>query len=440
MALLDATDRRLLRLAGPAFITLSAEPIYVLVDTAIVGHLGTTPLGGLAIAGTVLSTLTWLVMFLATGVTTQVGQRQGAGDHGGARSAVSQGLVAALAFGFGLALLVAGAANPLARLVGGKAAVLDAAVAYLQIAALGMPAIALALLALGWYRGTESLRLPVQVAIGANLANIGLELLFVWVFHWGIRGSAFATVIVQWSAVVVYVLALRGVIRLERPRSSALLALMKIGSALIVRTAMMVSTVAAATWLASRSGTAPLGAHQITMQIYLFCALMVDALAVSSQSVFASQIASRAPGELWPVTRRLIRLGVIAGLFLGLILAVSSPFLARAFSDDPAVLHNARRALLWCALMQVTGAVVFVLDGVLMGAGLFPQLAVGAFGAAASFWVVVAITRGPAPVRGLNGVWLALNCWMAIRMVGNYSIARRFLRRPEALTAIATPA
>ena len=281
MPLLDATDRRLLRLAGPAFITLSAEPIYVLVDTAIVGHLGTTPLGGLAIAGTVLSTLTWLVMFLATGVTTQVGQRVGAGDQNGARSAVSQGLVAALGFGFGLAAIVAAAARPLARLVGGKNAVLDAGVSYLQVAALGMPAIALALLALGWYRGTENLRLPVQVAVGTNIANVVMELLFVWVFHWGIRGSAFATVIVQWSAVIVYGLALRGVIRFERPQSKALVALMKIGSALIVRTSMMVSTVAAATWLASKSGDAPLGAHQITMQIYLFCALMVDALAVS---------------------------------------------------------------------------------------------------------------------------------------------------------------
>ena len=429
MAILDATDRRLLRLAGPAFVTLSAEPIYVLVDTAVVGHLGTTPLGGLAIAGTVLSTLTWLVMFLATGVTTQVGQRIGAGDSHGARSAVSQGLVAALAFGLGLAVLVGTAARPLARLLGGRSAVLDAGVSYLQVAAFGMPAVALALLALGWYRGTENLRLPVLVAVASNVANVVLELLVVWVFHWGIRGSAFATVIVQWGAVLVYGLALKGIIRFQHPQSRALLALMKIGSALIVRTAMMVSTIAAATWLASKSGDSSLGAHQITMQIYLFCALMVDALAVSSQSVFASQMASRAPGELWPVTRRLIRLGFIAGGFLAAILAVGSPFLARAFSDDPAVLHSAKRALLWCTLMQVSGAVVFVLDGVLMGAGLFPQLAVGAFVAAVAFWAVVAITRGPVPVRGLNGVWVALNAWMAVRMVGNYSIARRFLRK-----------
>lgn len=428
MVLLDATDRRLLRLAGPAFLTLSAEPIYVLVDTAIVGHLGTTPLGGLAIAGTILSTVTWLVMFLATGVTTQVGQRRGADDDIGARSAVSQGLIAALGFGFGMALLVGLGARPTARLIGGKGPVLDAAVAYLQVAALGMPAIALALLALGWYRGTENLRLPVQIAIGANLANVALELAFVWVFHWGVRGSAAATVVVQWLAVVVYALALKGIIRLERPRADAMRALLRIGSALLIRTGMMVSTVTSATWLASRSGDAALGAHQITMQIYLFCALMVDALAISSQSIFASQMATKTEGQLWPITKRLMRLGLIAGVTLGVAMAIGSPFLANAFSNDNEVLHNAKFALRWCALLQVSGAIVFVLDGVLMGADLFSQLAVGAIGAALAFWAIVGITHGPLSVTGLGAVWFALNIWMAIRLVGNFTIARRNLR------------
>lgn len=428
MPILDATDRRLLRLAGPAFLTLSAEPIYVLVDTAIVGHLGTTPLGGLAIAGTILSTLTWLMMFLATGVTTQVGQRRGAGDDQGARRAVSQGFAAALLCGFGMAAIIGLAARPMARLIGGKGGVLDAAVAYLQVSALGLPAIALTLLALGWYRGTENLRIPVQVAIGANVANVALELLFVWVFHWGIRGSAAATVTVQWLAVSVYVLALKGIIRLERPRPDAMKALLRIGTALLVRTGLMVSTVTAATWLASRNGDAALGAHQITMQIYLFCALMVDALAISSQSIFASQMAERAAGELWPVTRRLMRLGLIAGLILSMAMAVGSPFLARAFSSDSEVLHNAQRALLWCALLQVSAAIVFVLDGVLMGADLFARLALGAIVAAGAFWIVVLVTHGPFPVPGLGGVWLALNIWMAVRLAGNFAIARHYLR------------
>jgi putative MATE family efflux protein len=427
--LFDATDRRLLRLAWPAFLTLSAEPLYILVDNAIVGHIGTSALGGLAIAGTILSTTSWLIAFLATGITTQVAQHRGAGDEEGARNAVSQGLVVALILGCLAALLAGVPARFLARLIGGKGDVLDAAVTYLQIGSLGLPALALAFLATGWFRGSEDLRIPVRVVIGANIANVGLEMLFVWGFGWGIAGSAAGTVIVQWGAVIVYVAAIRKVIRLQRIRTEAVRALLRIGGAMLVRTGLMVSTIASATWLASRHGDTALGAHQIGGQIYFFLALLIDALAVSSQSVFASQMGTQAGGELWPVVRRLIRLGCLAGIFLGGLLAICSPFLGRLISSDRSVLDQSVGVLLWCALMQVSGAVVFVLDGVLMGANLFSRLALGALAASVVFWVVVGtVELSSWKSAGLSGVWLALNVWMAARLVTNVAIARRFLR------------
>jgi putative MATE family efflux protein len=432
LPLLDATDRRLLRLAWPAFLTLSAEPIYVLVDNAIVGHISTQALGGLAIAGTVLSTISWLIAFLATGITTQVAQRLGSGDRDGARDAVSQGLVVALGLGL-LAATIAGFGAPtLNQLIGGKGDVLTAATTYLRISALGLPALALIFLATGWFRGTENLRVPVRVVIGSNIANVLLEILFVWGFHWGIAGSAVGTVLVQWGAVVVYAFTLSGVIRIQRVRAAAVQALLRIGGAMLVRTSLMVTTISAATWLASRQGDTALGAHQIGTQIYFFLALIVDALAVSSQSVFASQLGNAqavgATNDMWPVVRRLIRLGFLAGGLLAILLAASSPILGRIISSDPSVLHQSVGVLLWCALMQLTGAVVFVLDGVLMGAALFRYLAVGALIAAVSFWVATGFVGTHA---GLNGVWIALNIWMAIRLIGNFTIARRFLHKPH---------
>lgn len=431
MAFLDQTDRRLLRLAGPAFLTLAAEPIYVLVDTAIVGHIGTNELGGLAIAGTVLSTLTWLIAFLATGVTTQVAQHRGAGDEAEAKRAVGQGLYVAVFLGLLIAAIAGIPSRTVAQWVGGNNEVLNAAVSYLRVASLGLPAIALTLLALGWFRGVEDLRLPVRVAIGANIANVFLEMLFVWVFRWGISGSAAATVIVQWCTVGVYALTLRRVVVVGRPDTAAIRRLLKIGGAMLIRTGLMVSTIGAATWLASQVSVVALGAHQIGVQIYFFFALMVDALAVSAQSVFANQLGSTSPeglSQLWPVTKRLIRLGLIAGCVLAAVLLVGSPFLGHLFSADPAVLHRSVGVLLWCALMQITGAVVFVLDGVLMGANLFGRLALGAAAAAAAFWTLALLQRnGVVGLKGLNGVWIALNAWMAVRVVGNLAIAKRFL-------------
>jgi putative MATE family efflux protein len=431
VSILDSTDRRLLKLAWPAFLTLSAEPIYILVDNAIVGHISTAALGGLAIAGTILSTISWLIAFLASGVTTQVAQRKGAGDEEGARRAVSQGLNLAVLLGFATALIIWLGAPQFAALVGGKNLVLAAAITYLRIAVLGLPAIAVTFAVLGWFRGIEDLRWPVRVVIGANIANVVLEMLFVWVFKWGIAGSAWATVLVQWLAVAVYLRSLRGVIQRQRPQREALRALGRIGGAMLVRTGLMVSTITASTWLASRLGDSSLGAHQVGMQIYFFFALMVDALAVSSQSVFASQMGSGKRGELWPVTRRLMRLGLLAGLLLAVILAAGSTVLGHLFSSDPAVLKASVGVLLWCSLMQITGAVVFVLDGVLMGADLFAKLAVGAMASALVFWLLAGlqVNGGPSMVGGLNGVWIALNAWMAVRLVGNVTIALRYLRR-----------
>ncbi len=429
MQLLDATDRRLLRLAGPAFLTLSAEPLYVLVDTAIVGHIATASLGGLAIAGTILSTLSWLIGFLATGVTTQVGQRRGAGDDEGARNAVRQGVVVAVGLGI-LAACIAGlAAGPLARGIGGRDDVLREAVTYLRISALGLPAIAIALLALGWYRGTENLRVPVRVVIVSNIANVAAEMLFVWVFGWGIAGSAAATVMVQWFAVAIYVVSLRGILRLERPRASSVQALMRIGGAMIIRTSMMVSTLMASTWLASRNGDTSLGAHQIGVQTYFFFALMIDALAIAAQSIFAAQMGTKSNGQLWTVTRRLVRLGLLAGVFLAAILTLASPWLGHLFSNDPDVIARSKGVLLWCAVMQITGAVVFVLDGVLMGADLFSKLAIGAGASAVTFWIVAGLHEwGPSIFGGLGGVWIALNLWMLVRLCGNGWIAWKNLR------------
>ncbi len=427
--LFDATDRRLLRLAGPAFLTLSAEPLYILADTAIVGHISTSALGGLAIAGTILSTLSWLIGFLATGVTTQVGQLRGAGNEEGAREAVRQGVVVALFLGVVAAALAGLPARQLARVVGGRGAVLDEATTYLRIAALGIPALAIALLALGWYRGTENLRVPVRVVIVANIANIGMEMLFVWGFKWAIAGSAAATVIVQWLAAGIYVASLRGILRFERPKVASVKALLRIGGAMVIRTSMMVSTLTAATWLVSRDGDTSLGAHQIGVQTYFFFALMIDALAIAAQSIFAAQSGNKTKAELWNVTRRLVRLGLLVGVVLALFLAVGSTWLGHLFSGDPEVVSRSREVLLWCALMQITGAVVFVLDGVLMGAALFSRLAIGAIGSAAAFWLfALLLENGPTSSQGLTGVWVALNVWMTVRLLSNGWIASHNLR------------
>jgi putative MATE family efflux protein len=415
-----------LKLAVPAFFTLIAEPLYVLVDTAIVGRISTDALGGLALAGGVLIAVTWMCGFLATGVTTQVAQRLGAGDRAGAASAVAQGAwLAAFLSVVAVAVIEAGGRSMLQAL-GGRGAVLDAAAVYLRISALGLPAILFTLLALGWFRGSTDMRTPLVVAVSAAIGNVVLEVIFVYGFDLGIAGSAWGTVIVQWCAVVVLGRVVLRDVRPERLHLAALRGLLAIGGAMLVRTGSMVATLVGATSVATRAGTQTLAAHQIAAQTFTFLALAIDALAISTQSVFATELGRGDVTTLEPMTRRLVRLGALSGVVIGCSLGVVAYWLPAVFTPDGDVQHLARIALALLAVMQLTGAIVFTLDGVLMGAGRFTELALAAVIAGAGFAGVVAfgdVLPGPR----IATIWIALNTWMLLRMVGNGSVARRYL-------------
>src|SRR5215510_3083914 len=194
---LNDDDREILRLAVPAFFALVAEPLFLLADTAIVGHLGTHPLAGLAIAGTVVQTLVYLAVFLAYGTTAAVGRHLGAGDLRGALATGISGLWLALLIGAGLTLVVAAGADVIVGWFDAEPAVNEQAVDYLRIAAFGVPPMLVVLAGTGILRGLQDTRTPLAIAVAANLANIGLNLLFVYGFDLGISGSALGTTVAQ---------------------------------------------------------------------------------------------------------------------------------------------------------------------------------------------------------------------------------------------------
>ena len=191
-------DREIFRLAVPALGALAAEPLYVLVDTAIVGHLGTTQLASLAIAATVLSSAFTIFNFLTYGTTARVSRLHGAGREDEAAALGAQGAVARAGdrrscSRCSTVLL----ARPVAQLMGGEGEILDGAVLYLRIAALGSPFFMLAAAGQGYLRGMSDLRTPLLILVVAHSVNVVLELLFVYGFGWGLAGSAWGTVIAQ---------------------------------------------------------------------------------------------------------------------------------------------------------------------------------------------------------------------------------------------------
>src|SRR4051794_31303936 len=313
-------DREIAHLAVPALGALAAEPLYLLADTAIVGHLGTRPLAGLAVAGSVLTAAFSIFNFLAYSTTAGVARQLGAGHR---RDAAESGVDGCwLAVGLGLVLTVLGLAlaPQIVDVMGASSNVTPFAVTYLRISILGAPALLLALAGAGYLRGMQDTKTTLVIAVLANAANLLIELLFVYTLDLGIAGSAWGTVLAQYGAAIAYlVIIARAVRRSEaslRPRASGVRANATVGSRLVVRTASLILALLTATAIASRISDDAVAAHQICMQILLFLALSLDALAIAGQAMVGRFLGASSSHEARAVGRRLIELGIVVGMLL----------------------------------------------------------------------------------------------------------------------------
>jgi putative MATE family efflux protein len=422
----DPRDGEILRLALPAFGALAAEPLYVLADTAIVGHLGTRPLAGLAVAGTLLSVAFGIFNFLAYATTAAVARRIGAGDR---TRAAEQGIDSLwLALGLGLALTAIGlaVAPGIVRAMGASARIRPDALTYLRISLLGAPAVLIALAGTGYLRGCQDTRTPLVIQVAANVGNLALELLLVFGLHLGIAGSAWGTVIAQFGAAAAYVTIVRRAARVEhaslRPDRVGIRAAAIVGSHLVVRTGALLIAFTVSTSVATRIGDAPVAAHEIAFQIWNFLALSLDAIAIAGQALVGRSLGAGDREGTRAAARRMIEWGVVAGFVLGAAVALASPLLAQVFTHDHQVRNDALPILLIVAAMQPMNGVVFVLDGVLIGAGETRYLALAMLAATATF--VPAALAVDALGGGLVALWGALTLFMVARLVG---MGRRYL-------------
>ena len=414
-------DRDIIRLAVPALGSLAAEPLYVLVDTAVVGHLGRAQLGGLAVAGTLLTTSFLLLNFLAYGTTATVARAVGAGDRRAGASHAVQALWVSAGFGLVLLALGIGLASPAVSLMGARGAVRGYALTYLRISALGAPAVLAALAGMGFVRGLQDTRTGFVVAGMANVFNLVLELVLIYGFGWGIAGSAWATVIAQYGAAAVFVAIIVRAARAHgvpfEPERTGLRRLFDIGWPLVLRTATLLAALSGATAVAARFGTVPLAAHQIAFQVWSFLALTMDAIAIAAQAMIGHMLGAGREADARAASRRMLWWGLLVGIGLALLLAVARFGLAPLFTSDAPVVHVAEELLLIVALMQPLNAAVFVLDGVLIGASDVGYLAA----AMASAALIVFLPAAAIVLHYRAGVlwlWAAIGLLMAARFVG----------------------
>ncbi|MFD9368652.1 MATE family efflux transporter [Streptomyces sp. NPDC060020] len=412
-------DREIFALAVPAFGALVAEPLFVMADSAIVGHLGTPQLAGLGIAAALLTTAVSVFVFLAYATTAAVARRVGAGDLQAAIRQGMDGIWLALLLGVAVIAVVLPAAPSLISLFGASDTVAPYAVTYLRISAFGIPPMLMVLAATGVIRGLQDTRTPLYVAVGGFTLNVGLNAALVYGAGLGIAGSAWGTVIAQCAMAAAYLfVVVRGARRHGAsliPDPAGIRACAQAGAPLLVRTLSLRAILMIATAVAARLGDADIAAHQILLALWSLLAFALDAIAIAGQAIIGRYLGAGDTEGAKTVCRRMVQWGIVSGVVLGLLVVLARPVFIPLFTSDPAVEAALLPALMVVALSQPVSGIVFVLDGVLMGAGDGRYLARAMLVTLAAF--VPAALLVPVVGGGITTLWWAMTLMMLVRMV-----------------------
>ena len=411
--------RRLVALSIPAIATLVADPLMGLVDTAVVGRVGAAQLGGLGLAVAVFAAVSWLFNFLVFGTTSTVARAVGAGDREAAGRRVSHAGQVAVVLGVvsGAVLLVA--APWVVRGLGAVDELVDPAVTYLRIRAVGVPLLLLGFVGHGAFRGVADTRTPLGVVVAANLVNAGLTVWLVLGLGFGIAGAAWATVVGELVVVVVFA-GLMGRTRLPlaghgRPDRRELRALVVVSRDLVLRTGGLLAGLLAISAAAARIDAATAAGHQVLYQTFMLISFLMDGVAIAGQTLVGRALGAGDVDEARAIGRSVLISGVVGGAVVAAALLAGAGVLPRLLTDDPVVLATVAGAWWLAAAGVVVNGPVFALDGVLMGAEEFAYLRT---------WTIVAAAVGGLGGQlvtvaggGLLGLWIAVQAMMVVRLV-----------------------
>lgn len=414
MAKVRGLNAQILQLALPTLGALIAEPLFLIADTAIVGHLGIAQLGGVGLSATVLQTAIGLLIFLAYGTTPAVARLLGAGRHTDALAAGKNGLWLAVFLGFVLAAVGVVTGATLLRWMGASGDVFQFAQAYLIFSLPGLPAMLLVLAATGVLRGLQDAKTPLVIAVSGFALNALLNFALVYGAHWGVAGSAIGTSLTQWVMALAYLWVLLPQFRAAgvslAPQWGAIVAQMGTGGWLFLRTLALRAALVTLVTVATSTSATTLAGLQIVLTLFNLMAFALDAIAIAAQSLIGKELGAGNVKGTQNLTRRMVLWGICFGVFTGVVLAVTAPWVSWLFTTDPAMPGFVATSVLILALAQPICGVVFVLDGVLIGAGDGRYLAIVSFVGFAIFAILVALVQ-PHMSSATNALALLWSCF-----------------------------
>lgn len=418
MRRLAPLDREILGLAMPATAALAADPLLSLVDTALVGRLGSTQLAALGVDTAVFTTVFFGFNFLTYGTTAAVARRHGAGDTVGVGRYAVAALWLAVALGVVATLVLVSAGPLIVAAMGATGDVASEALVYLRVRALAAVPLLVLQVGHGAFRGLHDTRTPLAITVAANVVNGIVSWVLIYPAGWGIAGAAAGTVVAEAMAAGAFLVLGRrhftaAGLRIDR---TAMTSIIRVSRDLFLRTASLLSGLLITTAIATRMGTVTVAAHQIARELWTMLALVLDGFAIAAQAMIATALGAGRPDVALVQGRRLVAWGVAAGIVIGLGYAALGGVLPGVFTRDREVLAAVSGVWVIVAALQPVGGVVFVLDGLLMGAEDYRFLFLSTAGAALLVLVPVgllAIWQG----WGLRGVWAGMTALMTVRLV-----------------------
>lgn len=412
--------RTLLYLSVPVLLSLIAEPLTGLVDTAFVARVGSAASAGLGVGAIALSSVFWIFNFLGIGTQTEVARHFGAGSADPAREAGWLALLLGVLFGAIVGLAMALLATPSARLLGAEGDVLDAATVYLRIRALAAPSVLVTTAAFGALRGLQDMKIPLFIAVLVNALNILLDAILV--LGWGpfpalgIAGAAWATVISQTlGALLAVVLVLRRLGPPTRPHLRHAVRLFVVGRDLVLRTSLLTLFLLLATRSATALSSDAGAAHQAIRQVWLFTALVLDAYAATAQSLVGFFLGANTPDQARRVAAISCGWGLVTGALMTALMLATGKWLGLLLVPEAARTEFAR-PWLYAALFQPLNAVSFVTDGIHWGTSDYRYLrnamALATLAGALILWI---LESGEG--FSLTQVWIVTGIWITLRAI-----------------------
>ncbi len=417
----------LVALALPTLVSLIAEPVFLIIDSIIVGHLGPLQLAALGAAGSILSLITSTFIFLAYSTTSMVSKNLGRKDNDQAMESAISGTLLALIIGVVVAASSFVFRTNLLALIGTPKSVESFANSYLSIAVVGVPAMLVSFSALGSLRGFKKVGKTVRIQLLGYLVNAVLDLYLVYGLRLGISGAAIGTTTVQYLVAATYLITLFD--RKQLPRLAlkllvkGLAVAIRQGSGLVIRTISLRLAIILTTWVAATMGSTELAAQQALSTLWTFSAFSLDAIALALQVIIGHSIGEMDLKKSRTFTTWGLRWALVSGIIMGTLLVVAKGPISQAFTSSHPVQEQISRTIWILGLLQPLASLVYLLDGVLIGAGDGDFLAFAGVGATLAF---LPIALGIHLLHfDLRWLWIGYGCFMFFRFSPLLLRARR---------------